>query len=68
MANQRNNVDTTTIFNDIHKIENIKMLDTAKGMKIKSIISSPIIIDSELYGFLNIDSIYNNVLMKVIWN
>ncbi|OOM47932.1 histidine kinase N-terminal 7TM domain-containing diguanylate cyclase [Clostridium beijerinckii] len=59
-ANQRNNVDTTTIFNDIHKIENIKMLDTAEGMKIKSIISSPIIIDSELYGFLNIDSIYNN--------
>ena len=59
-ANEKNNVDTTTIFNDIHKIENIKMLDTAEGMKIKSIISSPIIIDGELYGFLNIDSIYNN--------
>lgn len=59
-ANERNNIDKTTIFNDIHKIENIKMLDTAEGIKIKSIISSPIIIDGELYGFLNIDSIYNN--------
>ncbi len=59
-ANERSNINKTTIFNDIHKIKNIKMLDTAEGIKIKSIISSPIIINGKLYGFLNIDSIYNN--------
>lgn len=58
--NSGEHINETVIFNDIYKMKNVKMLDTSKGMKIKSAISAPIIIDGELYGFLNIDSMYNN--------
>ncbi|WP_279283093.1 histidine kinase N-terminal 7TM domain-containing protein [Clostridium sp. C2-6-12] len=59
--NNGEKINETVIFNNIHKIQDIKMLDTIEGKKIKSAISSPIIIDGQLYGFLNIDSIYNNI-------
>ncbi|AKN34164.1 diguanylate cyclase [Clostridium carboxidivorans P7] len=49
------------IYNDVDKMKNVVMLDTAEGKKIKSVIRAPIIIDNELYGFLNIDSTYNNI-------
>ncbi|GKX67535.1 hypothetical protein rsdtw13_27930 [Clostridium sp. TW13] len=58
--NNGENIDKTVIFNDIDKMNGILMLDTETGEKIKSSASSPIIIDDKLYGFLNIDSIYNN--------
>ncbi|GKX66448.1 hypothetical protein rsdtw13_17060 [Clostridium sp. TW13] len=54
------NITKTVIINDLDKMESISILDTVEGEKIKSCTSSPIIIDGELYGFLNIDSIYNN--------
>ncbi|WP_297426662.1 histidine kinase N-terminal 7TM domain-containing protein [Clostridium sp.] len=59
--NNGEKINETVIFNDIDKFENIKMLNTIEGRKIRSAISSPIIIDGKLYGFLNIDSIYNDV-------
>ena len=59
--NNGENIDKTVIFNDIDKMKVINMLDTAEGIKIKSAISSPIIIDDQFYGCLNIDSIYNNI-------
>ena len=59
--NSGENINKTVIFNDIDKLKGINMLDTAEGIKIKSAISSPIIIDGQLYGFINIDSIYNNI-------
>ncbi|WP_183278351.1 histidine kinase N-terminal 7TM domain-containing diguanylate cyclase [Clostridium fungisolvens] len=58
-------IDRTVIFNDIDKIEIASMLDTAEGIKIKSFISSPILIDGKCYGFLNIDSIFNNIFDEV---
>ena len=59
--NNGKNINKTVIVNDIDKLEDINALDTKEGIKIKSIISAPIIIDGELYGFLNVDSMYNNV-------
>ncbi|WP_077866408.1 histidine kinase N-terminal 7TM domain-containing protein [Clostridium saccharobutylicum] len=59
--NEKIAIEKTVILNDIDKMKNVKMLNTAEGIKIKSAISSPIIIDGKLYGFLNIDSIYNNM-------
>lgn len=54
-------INKAVIFNDIHQIDVVSMLDTAEGDKIKSAMSSPIIIDNKFYGFLNIDSIYSNI-------
>ncbi|AGX43160.1 diguanylate cyclase (GGDEF)-like protein/PAS domain S-box-containing protein [Clostridium saccharobutylicum] len=59
--NEKIAIEKTVILNDIDKMKNVKMLNTDEGIKIKSAISSPIIIDGKLYGFLNIDSIYNNM-------
>lgn len=59
--NSGENINETVIFNGIDKLNDINMLDTAEGIKIKSAVSSPIIIDGELYGFLNIDSMYDNI-------
>ncbi|NMM64902.1 diguanylate cyclase [Clostridium sp. P21] len=59
------NLNKTVIYNDIDKMKNVSMLNTAEGKKIKSVVRSPIIIDDNLYGFLNIDSIYNNVFDEV---
>jgi len=59
--NNGEKINETVIFNDIDTIKDIKMLDTSEEIKIKSSISSPIIIDGQLYGFLNIDSRYNNI-------
>lgn len=53
-------IDKTVIINDIHKIEGKEILDTEDGAIIKSAISAPIIIEGELYGFLNIDSTCRN--------
>jgi diguanylate cyclase (GGDEF)-like protein/PAS domain S-box-containing protein len=55
------NIDKTVMFNNIDKMKDINMLDTTEGMKIKSSISSPIIINDQLYGFINIDTMYNDV-------
>lgn len=54
-------INKAVIFNDIDKIDVVSMLDTAEGLKIKSAMSSPIIINNQFYGFLNIDSIYSNI-------
>lgn len=59
--NNGENIEKTVIFNNIDKMKDIKMLETIEGTKIKSSLSSPIIINGKLYGFLNIDSIYNNI-------
>ncbi|GKU23735.1 hypothetical protein CFB3_19580 [Clostridium folliculivorans] len=58
-------IDKTVIFNDIDKMNIASMLDTEEGIKIKSFISSPILIDGKCYGFLNIDSIFNNIFDEV---
>ncbi|AKA67573.1 sensor domain-containing diguanylate cyclase [Clostridium scatologenes] len=58
-------INKTVIYNNVDKIKNIIMLDTAEGKKIKSVIRSPIIINNELYGFLNIDSTSNNIFDEV---
>lgn len=63
--NNGENINKTVIINGIDKLNGINMLHTIEGIKIKSTISSPIIIDGELYGFLNIDSIYDNIFNKV---
>lgn len=55
------NTNGTVIINGIDKLNGIRMLDTAEGIKIKSVISSPIVIDNELYGFINIDSRYDDI-------
>jgi diguanylate cyclase (GGDEF)-like protein/PAS domain S-box-containing protein len=59
--NGGSSIDKTVIFNNIDKMKTINMLETSQGIKIKSAISSPIIIDGELYGFLNIDSAHNDI-------
>lgn len=59
--NNGKNISKTVIFNGIDKLKDINMLDTVGGIKIRSALSSPIIIDDKLYGFLNIDSSYNNI-------
>lgn len=59
--NNGENINKTVIMNDIDKLKDINMLDTIEGIKIISAISSPIIIEGKLYGFLNIDSSYNNI-------
>jgi diguanylate cyclase (GGDEF)-like protein/PAS domain S-box-containing protein len=58
-------IDRTVIFNDIDKLNIASMLDTEEGIRIKSSISSPIFIDGKCYGFLNIDSILNNIFDDV---
>ncbi|WP_187296248.1 sensor domain-containing diguanylate cyclase [Tepidibacter mesophilus] len=55
------NIYETIIINDVDKITKINLLAINQEFKIKSIISSPIIIDKELYGFINIDSNKSNV-------
>ncbi|MDP4146341.1 MAG: histidine kinase N-terminal 7TM domain-containing protein [Bacillota bacterium] len=54
--NNGENIDKTVIFNDIDKLKHISMLDTTGQIKIKSSISSPIIVNGQLYGFLNMYS------------
>lgn len=61
MFNNGENIDKTVIFNNICMSQNVKMLKTEDGRDIKSAISSPIIIEGTLYGFVNIDSVSNNV-------
>lgn len=59
--NKGERIHETVIFNGVNKHRGVTVLDTKSGKKIKSIISSPIIIDGDIYGFLNIDSTYDNV-------
>ncbi|MDT8719237.1 diguanylate cyclase [Clostridium sp. 19966] len=59
--NNGKDINKTVIFSNINENKKIKMLATSEGLKIRSSISSPIIINGELYGFLNIDSVYNNI-------
>lgn len=60
-TNTKGNINETIIINDVDKISKINFLATNQNLKIKSIISSPIVIDRKLYGFINIDSNKNNV-------
>ncbi|RII33082.1 diguanylate cyclase [Clostridium chromiireducens] len=62
--NDGEKINKTVIFNNIDKFGDIIMLDTIEGEKIRSAMSSPIVINDELYGFLNIDSIYNNIFSE----
>jgi len=57
----KGNIDKAIIINDVDKTNKINFLATNQNLKIKSIISSPIVIDEKLYGFINIDSNKNNV-------
>lgn len=59
--NSIEHINGTVIINGFDKLKGISMLDTAEGIKIKSVISSPIVIDNELYGFINIDSKYDDI-------
>lgn len=54
-------IEKTIIINDIDKIENLNILNTEEGNKIRSTISAPIIIEEQLYGFINIDSEHNHI-------
>lgn len=63
--NTNGNIEETIIINDIHKIDNLKMLDTEDRYKIKSVTSAPIIIDGSLYGFVNLDSKSNNAFDEI---
>jgi diguanylate cyclase (GGDEF)-like protein/PAS domain S-box-containing protein len=62
--NNGEKINETVVFNDIDKMKDINMLDTIEGIKIRSSISSPIIVEGKLYGFLNIDSSYNNIFKE----
>lgn len=58
------NIKHIIIINDLQKLMrkyNMFALNTAEGKEVHSTISTPIIINGELYGFLNIDSCENNV-------
>ncbi len=55
------NIKETVVINDLEKHEDIIFLKNKAGLKIKSFISAPIIIDGKIYGLLNIDSSRNNV-------
>ncbi len=60
----KGNIKNTIIINDLQEIfkkHNIPSLNSAEGRKVHSSISTPIIIDGELYGLLNIDSCQNYV-------
>lgn len=59
--NKGEKIDKTVILNGIDKINGVNMLDTVEGVCIKSSICAPIIIDGQLYGFLNIDSEYDDI-------
>ncbi|WFD12162.1 diguanylate cyclase [Tepidibacter hydrothermalis] len=55
-------MDKTVIINDFDKMVSIKcpnILKNEDGFKVKSSISSPIIINGQLYGLIGIDSKYN---------
>lgn len=51
---------STIIINDIDTFENNKHLDNEKQQIIRSSISSPLILEGKLLGFLIIDSVKNN--------
>jgi len=59
------NIDKTIIINDIDKMYDLNMLETEDGHEIKSTISTPIIIDGSLYGFVNLDSRYNHAFDEI---
>ena len=54
--NTKGRIYRTVIVNKISDIKYNKILDTDDGRKINSIISSPIVVDDKLYGFINLDS------------
>jgi diguanylate cyclase (GGDEF)-like protein/PAS domain S-box-containing protein len=58
------NLTSTIIINDIDTFENNKHLDNDKRQIIRSSISSPLILDGKLMGFLIIDSVENNTFTK----
>ncbi len=58
---------TPMIVNDVHKIENIgtPLAKTRGGIRIKSLINAPIVIDNKLIGIISLDSSHNNIFDKV---
>lgn len=63
MEKVENNISRSTIFNDLHKIENDKLIDQINSLfdhTMKSCIYSPIIIENKLYGVICIFSKNNS--------
>lgn len=58
-------IDKTVIVNDINSLDYVKILDTTEGLNIQSTISSPILIEEKLYGFVNVDSPYNHAFDEI---
>ncbi len=54
-------INETIVINDLDQHKETQFLKNKTGLKIKSFMSAPIIIDGKLYGILNIDSSRNNV-------
>lgn len=63
--NKGEKIDKTVILNGIDKLSGVNMLDTVDGICIKSSICAPIIINGDLYGFLNIDSEYDDIFNEL---
>ncbi len=63
--NKGEKIDKTVILNGIDKLGGVHMLDTVEGICIKSSICAPIIIEGDLYGFLNIDSEYDDIFNEL---
>lgn len=61
-------IKDTIVINDLNKEEDMPpLLDNSTGLKIQSTISTPIIIDNKLYGFLSIDSSTTNAFDEADW-
>lgn len=63
--NKGEKIDKTVILNGIDKLDGVNMLDTIEGIQIKSSICAPVIIEGDLYGFINIDSEYDDIFNQL---
>ncbi|MFD3157014.1 diguanylate cyclase [Haloimpatiens sp. FM7330] len=64
----KGNIKNSVIIDYVDKLEDIEIIDTTnkkKDWQIKSVISTPIIIEGKLYGILNIDSDERGVFTQV---
>lgn len=63
--NNGEEIDKTVILNGIDKLNGVNMLDTIEGIQIKSTICAPVMIEDELYGYINIDSEYDDIFNQL---
>ncbi len=63
--NKGEKIDRTVILNGIDKSGSVNMLDTIEGIQIKSSICAPVIIEGDLFGFINIDSEYDDIFNQL---